>query len=79
MTDHTVINKIKTAHFEILIFEGGERGYFEHEHMGDDCAGGLWFEGKELTDYDGVFALPNEVSTALREAEYIVDEDFEDD
>lgn len=79
MTEHTVINKIKTDHFEILIFEGGEKGYFEHEHLGDNCAGELIFEGKELVDYDGVFALPNEVCTALREAGYIVDKDCEED
>lgn len=35
---------------------------------------GLWFEGKELYDYDGVFALPKEVGAMLVEAGYIVPE-----
>ncbi len=33
---------------------------------------GLWFEGKELTDYDGVFFLPREVAELLNEMGYVV-------
>jgi hypothetical protein len=36
---------------------------------------GLSFEGKELTDYDGVFSLPREVGEMLKEAGYAVPED----
>ena len=36
---------------------------------------GLTFEGKELSDYDGVFWLPREVGQMLREAGYIVPKD----
>ena len=36
---------------------------------------GLSFEGKELSDYDGVFWLPREVGQMLREAGYVVPED----
>lgn len=35
---------------------------------------GLWFEGKELTDFDGVFALPREVGEMLKDAGYVVPE-----
>lgn len=33
---------------------------------------GLWFEGKELADYDGVFFLPREIGEMLTEAGYSV-------
>lgn len=36
---------------------------------------GLSFEGKELSDYDGVFYLPREVGKMLTDAGYIVPED----
>ena len=36
---------------------------------------GLSFEGKELTDYDGVFSLPREVGEMLKDAGYAVPED----
>jgi hypothetical protein len=37
---------------------------------------GLWFEGKELADYDGVFFLPREVDQMLTDAGYVVAEEF---
>lgn len=36
---------------------------------------GLSFEGKELSDYDGVFFLPREVGEMLKDAGYAVPED----
>ena len=33
---------------------------------------GLFFEGKELSDFDGIFYLPREVGEMLTEAGYIV-------
>jgi len=47
-------------------------GWFElyDEATGGDewyAEGGLWFEGKELVDYDGVFALPQCVCDCLRQ------------
>lgn len=66
--------KIKTKHFDVQIDTASHYGYFEHDELGDECGGGLWFEGKELVDYDGVFALPREVGETLREHGYTVDE-----
>jgi len=37
---------------------------------------GLSFEGKALSDYDGVFELPSEVITMLRESGFTVSPDF---
>lgn len=36
---------------------------------------GVWFQGKELTDYDGVFSLPREIGEMLKDAGYVVPED----
>ena len=36
---------------------------------------GLSFEGKELSDYDGVFFLPREVGEMLKDAGYVVGEE----
>ena len=44
--------------------------YFEHNRLGEDSAGGLWFEGKELVDYDVVFSLPKEVVEHLASMGY---------
>lgn len=40
---------------------------------------GLWFENNELSDYDGCFALPNEVIVLLRASGFTVDKEFQDD
>jgi hypothetical protein len=36
---------------------------------------GLAFDGKELSDYDGVFSLPREVGEMLTEMGYVVPDD----
>lgn len=43
-------------------------GYYEHDVQGE--GGGLWFEGKKLTDFDGRSCLPRDVATALLKAGY---------
>lgn len=48
------------------------RGYFEHKKWGDEYGGGLWFEDKQLVDYDGVADLPDEVWDKLEESGYEV-------
>lgn len=47
-----------------------DRGWFEiydEKTGGEDwySEGGLWFDGKELTDYDGCFSLPSFVMDCL--------------
>ncbi len=64
MADYKVVKTINTDNFEINLCEDNY-GYFEHNELGDECGGGLWFEGDELVDYDGVFELPKEVREAL--------------
>jgi hypothetical protein len=70
------MNLIKaTANFDLYMTDDKFRGYFEHNELGEDCAGGLWFyhndEGKlSLLDYDGVFELPAEVIATMEELGY---------
>jgi len=66
---------ISTKDFEIKVDTVKQYGFFEHNELGDQCGGGLWFEGNELTDYDGVYALPVQVYEALC-ASFNVDKNF---
>ena len=61
------------------IKEDGTYGWFEFydtKSGGEDwyAEGGLWFEGITLTDYDGVFSLPDFVTNKLNEWGYDTDE-----
>jgi hypothetical protein len=58
-------------------FEIGFNGL--HHYLlrnGEDYAG-LWFEGKRLADYDGVFGLTRHDIKAIRNAGFVVPRDFE--
>ena len=62
----------RTMMYNVWWDKEDERGGFEildDETYGDDyyAEGGLWFDGKELTDYDGVFSLDEEVINCLED------------
>ncbi len=57
---------ISTKDFEIKVDTTTGYGYFEHNELGDECGGGLWFINNALTDYDGVYELPKQVEQALQ-------------
>ena len=63
--------------FNISVNPTKDRGSFEHNRLGEDCGGGLWFRDNKLIDYDGVYYLPKEVVTILKEqginTEYVED------
>jgi len=65
----------KTENFIVKINSKACYGFFEHDKLGDECGGGLWFEGKNLMDYDGVPDLPKEVRQAIVTLGYRFDED----
>lgn len=70
--------KITTDNLTVEIFdEVPLRGYFEHNELGDNCAGELLFDGLSLIDYDGVFELPTDVIWAVRKLGFHVGEEFE--
>ena len=57
-----------------IIIENRHDGSFEYQLDEDDedtySAGGLWFDGDVLEDYDGCYELPEEVIMALHELGY---------
>ena len=56
------INDDRYGWFEIYDIEsGGEEWYSE---------GGIWFRGKDVVDYDGVYSLPTSVISKLKELGY---------
>lgn len=69
--------KFETKNFYGEIFLEESRGWFEHEEHGDEYGGGLWFEGKNLIDCDGVAVLPKEVIRAIRDLGFHVAKEFE--
>lgn len=75
------MDKLRThkGKFGVVIRPADNRGYFEHEDYGEEWGGGLWFEGKSLTDYDGVYELPAEVIAGIRELGFTVTKEFEND
>lgn len=59
--------------YEVCIRPDDNYGYFE-SNTNDEweyVEGGLWFEGKELVDFDGCSILPTEVGNAINELGYI--------
>lgn len=68
----------------VCVCAGYEDGSGSWEYQADEddeetySEGGLWFEGKELVDYDGCFELPKEVAIAVKDLGYDVI-DLEDD
>ena len=58
--------KIGTQNYTIEIDPKSAYGFFEHNELGDESAGGLWFDNNlQLVDYDGVYFLPSEVKYVL--------------
>jgi hypothetical protein len=80
-TSYAVIDKSDDEEMEITVGvdDDSQYGYFEmyDTKTGGErfyAEGGLWFNGKELTDYDGVFELSQHVMSKLKEWGYDVSE-----
>lgn len=64
----------------VSIYNGGDtdEGSWEYQEDEDDeetyMEGGIWFDGKQIDDYDGCFELPEEVVAALNELGYSLDD-----
>ena len=64
--DYNFTTIIGTQNYDIRIDPKSLYGYFEHNELGDESGGGLWFDKEfQLIDYDGVFFLPSEVKNVL--------------
>jgi hypothetical protein len=64
--DYNFTTRLGTQNYDIGIDPKALYGYFEHNELGEDSGGGLWFDKHfNLIDYDGVFQLPSEVKNIL--------------
>lgn len=65
----TVLARDRSDAQLILHWEDGAEAPRCAELVGDDLGAeiGLWWEGKRLVDFDGVFEMPCEVRNALRD------------
>lgn len=88
MTEYNFDTKLRQGKFDVQVDTDAAYGYFEHDELGDECGGGLWFQRVvnaedpmnsqlELIDADGTYELPKEVIQALRDAGFIVPVEFE--
>lgn len=60
----------------IIIGSDGKGSWEYHSDEDDEetyVEGGLWFEGKEVVDYDGIYELPEEVKMAIRDMGYEIE------
>lgn len=78
---YAVIDKSNSEEMEITVAVDDEKqyGYFEMfdtETQGERfyAEGGLWFDNKSLTDYDGVFSLSQHITDKLKEWGYDMSE-----
>ncbi len=72
---HRYTVNLSNDKFTLQVSPSTRYGYFER--VADGTAGGLWFDqSKTLTDYDGVAVLPLTVCRILKNAGYIVPDEF---
>jgi hypothetical protein len=65
---HDFTETLESGSWLVKISPSTEYGYFANTEEGE--GGGLWFEGNELYDYDGVYELPKSMIAALLGAGY---------
>ncbi len=80
-TSYGVVDKEKDVVISVSVGYRAEDNYgwfeFYDEKSGGDqwyAEGGLWFGGLELTDYDGVFALPSFIADFLEKKGFDVED-----
>ena len=79
MTEYKFDLSAHRGKFTVEIDSKAEYGYFEHDTLGDECGGGLWFKDKTLIDADGTSSVPKSVIKCLRSLGYCVPRIFEPD
>ena len=61
----------------VSISEGGWEFQEDEDDEDSYLEGGLWFENRELVDFDGAYELPEKVISALKKLGYKIDPVFE--
>jgi len=64
MDEHNYTQEKQIGNWIVYISPDTNYGYFENQITGD--TGGLWFRGKMVVGYDGVYCLPASVIKALK-------------
>ncbi len=64
MTQHNFTQEKQIGNWKVFVSPSTNYGYFEN--VVTETSGGLWFNGRMVTEYDGVFELPLNVVKALR-------------
>ena len=67
-----IVREKRVMQYTIGWNQNEQRGWFEmydEESQGEEyyAEGGLWFDGNNLTDYDGVFSLDENIVKCLKE------------
>lgn len=77
---HSFTVKASTKNFTIALSPDTLYGYFEHNRLGDEYGGGLWFEkvptGLKLADFDGTSHLPREIAERLSADGVVITNEF---
>ena len=72
---HNFDVKIDNGEYTLEFDTAEHYGCFEHNLIGDESGGGLWFdEHGVLLDYDGVYELPASVVLTLRTMGFTVED-----
>lgn len=66
-----------TSTMELFMDDNGVPKGIEWDNPVDTVWIGLWFEDRELVDYDGVFELPPQAIKLLRKAGFVIPKYFE--
>jgi hypothetical protein len=67
MSEARTYKVTNTGKYTVALAIDGKYGYFEHNELGENLGGGLWFRDGAIYDYDGVYSLPKEVELELKE------------
>ena len=63
-TNHNMAQEAQVGNWKVFVSPSTNYGYFENQVSG--TSGGIWFEGRMVTEYDGVYELPANVIMALQ-------------
>lgn len=68
-------NRISTM--ELFTNDNGTPVFIEWDVVGVDTEHiGIWFDGKTLVEYDGIFELPSQAIKLIRKSGYTVPKEF---
>lgn len=61
---HNFTQETQVGNWKVFVSPSTNYGYFESQIT--EKQGGIWFKGRMVIEYDGVFELPSDVVKALK-------------